>query len=281
MSIKVAVDSACDITPQEAEELGITLIPMEITFSDGTYYDGVDLSHHDFYEKLDKCEKIPSTSQVNEFRFNEAFEALTADGSEVLCVTMSSKMSGTYERAVSAAKKFGGQVEVVDSLNVTIGERILIQHAMSLIEKGLTLKQVKQELDGKKHKIQLVAFVDSLKYLKKGGRLSATVAAVGEILNIKPLVSIICGEVKVIGKTLGIKKAIATLCEKVKKLGNIDFSMPFALGYTGNDKANLNKFINEADVFQKGKPVPSYQVGCTIGSHIGSGGVALSFFSAN
>lgn len=278
MSIKIVVDSASDLTQKEAEVLGITVIPMEIIFPNKSYYDGVDLSQSDFYQLLDKSEKIPSTSQINEFRFDEAFENLTKDGSDVLCITMSSKLSGTYQRAVFASQKYNGKVLVVDSLNVTIGERILIQYAVSLVNKGLSLAKIKTELDGNKHKIQLLAFVGSLKYLRKGGRLSSTVAVVGEILNIKPLVSIIGGEVKVIGKALGIKKAISGICERVGRLGNVDFNMPFALGYTGNDKQNLTKFLNEATVFGD-KSVPCYRVGCTIGAHIGSGGVALSFFS--
>lgn len=280
MSIKILIDSACDIVKAEAQKLGITLIPMEITFADKTYYDGFDLSHDKFYELLSESKEIPQTSQINEYRFEEAFTKLTADGSEVLCITMSSKLSGTCERAKHSAQKFDGKVAVVDSYNVAIGERILLDYAIRLVKDGLSLQEVKKELDDKKHKIQLVAYVDSLKYLYKGGRLTATSTAVGTILNIKPIVEMGEGVVKVVGKVLGIKKAFSLIYEKMEKLGKIDFTKPFAVGYSGVDDSNLVRFVEELkEKFVEFKNVCKYQIGSTIGTHIGDGCVGIAYFS--
>ena len=124
--IKILVDSASDVEQSEAEELGISLIPMQIRFGNEEFYDGVNLFHKEFFERLIESAELPQTSQINEYRFEEQFKKLTEDGSEVIAVTISSKLSGTYSCAVKAAKKFAGKVFVVDSLNVCSGERILL-----------------------------------------------------------------------------------------------------------------------------------------------------------
>ena len=124
MAIKILVDSASDIDVNEAKNLGIEMIPMEVTFGDEEYLDGVNLSHKEFFEKLIETNIFPKTSQINEYRFNEKFEEMTKDGSEVLCITMSSKLSGTFNSAKEASKKYNDKVVVIDSNNVCIGERI-------------------------------------------------------------------------------------------------------------------------------------------------------------
>ncbi len=195
--IKILVDSASDVEQSEAEELGISLIPMQIRFGNEEFYDGVNLFHKEFFERLIESAELPQTSQINEYRFEEQFKKLTEDGSEVIAVTISSKLSGTYSCAVKAAKKFAGKVFVVDSLNACIGERILLLYALRLVKEGkLSASEIAAELDCKKKKIQLLAVLDTLKYLRKGGRISAVSAFAGEMLSIKPVVSVVKGEVK-------------------------------------------------------------------------------------
>lgn len=281
MSIKLIVDSASDIDQNEADSLNITLMPMEIAFGQTFYYDGVTLSAHDFYQKLTSSNEFPSTSLINQFRFEEAFTPIVEAGDEVLCIVMSSKLSGTYEKAKEASKKFNGKVRVVDSLNATIGERILIQYAMQLISAGKDLNYIADTLDIVKHKIQLVALVDTLKYLQKGGRVSKAIAFTGELLNIKPLISVIDGEVKVIGKALGLKKANSMLIQKVEVGGGIDFNMPFAVAYCGTEDTNMQKFIVDAKGLLKDVSVPTYIIGSTIGTHVGPGAVAIAYFGNN
>lgn len=205
--IKILIDSASDIDAAEAKELGLEMLPLEVQFGDRTYLDGVDLSHKKFFEKLIESNEIPKTSQINEYRFAEKFAEMTKDGDEVIAITLSSKLSGTYYGAWNAAKQFEGKVHVVDSLNVCIGERILCQYAMALIKLGkLTSDEIVAELEDKKTKIKLLAVLDTLVYLRKGGRISAAVAIAGEMLSIKPVISIVEGEVKLVGKAIGSKK---------------------------------------------------------------------------
>lgn len=162
--IKILVDSASDLEQQDASELGVTVLPLQIRFGSEEYLDGVSLTHREFFEKLIETDELPQTSQINEYRFDEVFASLTADGSEVIAITLSSKLSGTHASAVKAAKKYAGKVVVVDSLNACIGERILLEYAVRLVGEGkLTAAQIAAELDEKKGKIQLLAVLDTLK----------------------------------------------------------------------------------------------------------------------
>lgn len=281
MKIKLLVDSASDIDAKEAKDLGIEMIPMEVNFGEQQYYDGVNLDKQEFYNKLIETNVIPKTSQINVYRFAEKFTELTQDGSAVLCITISSKLSGSYNSAVSAAKKFGDKVQVVDSLNVTIGERILVQYAMQLIQRGDDLATIVQELNQRKHQIHLVALVDTLKYLQLGGRISKVTAFVGTLVNIKPVIAIIGGEVKIIGKAMGSKKGNNMLVQQITKAGGIDFAMPYATAYSGLSDVMLQKYLADSQDLWQGHTdrVPTYLVGSTIGTHAGPGAVAVAFFS--
>ena len=180
--IKLLADSACDLEAEEAKARGIALLPLYIRFGDEEFQDGVTLSHRAFFEKLVETDDIPKTSQISEYRFAEAFEELTKDGSEVIAVVLSSKLSGTCQSAVKASKKFEGKVFVVDSMNACLGERILVEYAARLIEEGkLSAREIAAELANKKGKIKLLALLDTLKYLRKGGRISSVTAIAGEI----------------------------------------------------------------------------------------------------
>lgn len=279
--IKFLVDSASDIDLEEAKKLGVRLIPMQVRFGNEEYLDGINLSHREFFEKLIETDELPQTSQINEFRFKEQFEKLTADGSEVIAVTLSSKLSGTYTCAVNAAAEFGGRVRVVDSLNACIGQRILLQYALRLAEdKSLSAADIERELNDKKGKIRLLALLDTLSYLRKGGRISSVAAIAGEMLSIKPVVSVIDGEVKAVGKALGSKKGNNLLNQLLEKCGGIDFAMPYALGYSGLSDAYLNKYLKDSERLWKDSTdaVPAYMIGSTIGTHIGPGAIAVAFF---
>ena len=191
--IKILVDSASDVEKTEADELGIFLIPVTVRFGEEEYSDGINLSHKEFFEKLIESSELPQTSQINEYSWEESFRTLTADGSEVIAITLSSKLSGTYACAVKAAKKFGGKVYVVDSIQACIGERVLLQYAIRLVKEGKTAAEIVNELDDKKNKIQLLAVLDTLKYLRKGGRISSVAAIAGEMLSIKPVIYVTKG----------------------------------------------------------------------------------------
>lgn len=165
--IKILVDSASDIEQQEAQKLGISLIAMEVTFGEEVFLDGVNLLHKNFYEKLIETAELPKTSQINEYRFDEAFKELTKQGDQVIAIILSSKLSGTYNNAVKASKNYAGKVFVVDSLNAAIGERLLVEFALKLISEGKSAEEIVEQLNNKKANVQVLAVLDTLKYLKK------------------------------------------------------------------------------------------------------------------
>ena len=280
--IKLMADSACDLEQTEADALGIALMPLSIRFGSEEYWDGVTLSHREFFEKLIETDEIPQTSQISDYRFEEAFASLTADGSEVIAVTLSSKLSGTHACAVRAAKKFPGKVYVVDSMNACIGERILVDYALRLIREGkLSAPEIAAELDEKKNKIQLLAVLDTLKFLRKGGRISTVTAFAGEMLSIKPVISVVKGEPKLIGKAMGSKKGNNLLNRLVDECGGIDFTMPYVMGYSGLSEDFLMKYLHDSEHLWKEHTdhVPYYLIGSTIGTHVGPNAIAVAFFA--
>lgn len=280
MSIKIVVDSASDIDCEEAEKAGITLMPMEVRFGSEEFLDGVNLSHRRFFEKLVESEDLPQTSQINEYRFEECFSRLTAKGDQVIAILISSKLSGTYYCALRAAEKFKRNVFVIDSQNACIGERLLCQLALRLAKEGKSAAQIFEVLEQTKNKIKLLAVLDTLEYLKKGGRISAAAAFTGKVFSIKPVVSVVNGEVKLVGKAMGSKKGNNLLMQLVEKSGGIDFSKPYAVAYSGLSDEFLKKYLNDSATLWKDKTdhVPAYMIGSTIGTHVGPGAVAVAFF---
>ena len=280
MKIKILVDSASDIDLEEAKKLNIEMISMEIGFGEDIFLDGVNLSYRQFYEKLIESSEIPKTSLINEFRFDEVFNRLIEEGFEVLCITMSSKLSGTFNAAQKASEKYNGKVQVLDSLNVCVAERLLVLLALRLIEKNLSLQEIVNELNNKKHNIHLLALLNTLKYLQKGGRISAVKAFAGEIMNIKPVIAIVDGEVKLIGKAMGSKKGNNLLNQLIEKTGGIDFELPYATAYSGLNDDLLQKYLIDSKFIWENHTdkVPTYNIGSTIGTHAGPGAIAVAFY---
>ena len=281
MAIKLVVDSASDYVEEEARGLGIELVPMEVRFEEECFLDGFNLSHKEFFEKLIESSDLPKTSQINEYVFEECFDRLTRGGDEVIAITLSSKLSGTYSSAEKAAKKFGGKVRVVDSLSASIGERILCQYAYRMIGEGKGIDEICQKLEESKSNIKVLALLDTLKYLKKGGRISSVVALTGEVFFIKPVISIVNGEVKMAGKAVGSKKGNNLLNQLVESSNGIDFSLPFAVGFSGLSDHLLVKYLEDSGQLWKDKVenIPSYMIGSTIGTHVGPGAIAVAFFA--
>lgn len=282
--IKILIDSASDIDKQEADKKGINIIPIEVRFGEETFLDGVNLSHRQFFEKLIESNELPKTSQINEYQWGEEFKKLTEKGEQLIVITLSSKLSGTYNCAKSAAKNFEGKVFVVDSLSATIGERILCDYALQLIKLGKSAEEIVRELDEKKKRVQIIAVVDTLKYLRKGGRISTVMAFAGEMLSIKPVISVNDGEVKLIGKAMGSKKSNNLLMQLVEKCGGIDFNMPYGLGYSGLSDEYLKKYLADSEALWKEhlkdvSAIPIYMIGSTIGTHVGPNAIGVAFFA--
>ena len=279
MAVTFIVDSASDLLPTEAAGLGVTVLPLKIIFGTEEYADGVNLSHRRFYEKLVESDTLPTTCQIPPAEFAAAYEAVTARGDSAIVLPLSSHLSGTYQSAVIAAEDFPN-IRVLDTDTVCVGQRLLLQLGLRLAEEGLDLDAIAARLDEQKHRIRILALLDTLEYLKKGGRISAATALAGSLLSIKPVVTVQDGEVKMIGKARGSKQGNNLLRRLVTDCGGIDFSMPCCLAYTGLSDQLLQKYIaDSADLWQgRTDHLPIVTVGCTIGTHVGPGAIAVAFF---
>lgn len=276
--IRIITDSAADIKDIKRNDL--TILPMHIRFDETEYLDGVTINHQEFYDKLCSSDNLPVTSLISPATFNEAYEKAVKAGEKVIVITVSSKLSGTYQSAYLASQNYPGDVFVIDSLNATIGEQILVQYALNLVDSGETCQEIISRLENMKHKIHIIGVLDTLEYLKKGGRISKSVAFIGGVLSIKPVVTITDGEVRLLGTARGSRSGNNYLRKEVESIGGIDFTQPFLLGYSGNDTSQLNSYIESSTSLYTSytKELPVCSVGATIGTHVGPNAIVVAFF---
>lgn len=281
MPIQIVTDSASDISQAEAKALNIDVLPLKTIFGEEEYLDGVTIDHVTFYNKLIESDVLPTTSQLSPFDFEKAFRSAVENGNEVICITVSSKLSGCYQSANIAAEEFSGKVVVIDSLSVAIGERNLVNLAVQERNAGKSCSEIVAYLNEMTPKLRLIALVDTLEYLKKGGRVSSAAAMAGTLLGIKPVIAVDDGSVAILGKARGSKNGNNMLMTHVEKSGGIDFSLPFSLAYSGLDDSMLQKYIQDSVSLYEGRAsyLPIHTIGSTIGTHVGPGAIAVAFFS--
>ena len=279
MGIRIITDSASDMVDSKRSD--VTFLPLRVIFGDTEYRDGIDITRKEFYEKLVEGDEIPKTSQITPFEFGEAIKATREAGEDVLVITLSSKLSGTYQSAAVAASEYDEGVAVVDSANVSVGEYILVEYAIRLKDEGRSLSEIVTELEKAKEKIHVIALLDTLEYLKKGGRISKAAAFAGGLLSIKPVIAVENGEVVVLGKARGSKQGNNYLKEQIKKAGGVDYSMPYVLGYSGLDDSLLQKYISDSEELWKDNTdkLDIILVVGAIGTHAGPGAIAVAFYS--
>ena len=277
MKTRIIVDSTADLVPEIKERVHV--VPLSVRFGEEEYIDGVTIDYKTFYEKLIESDVLPTTSQANPDAFMNEFEKAKEAGESAVVITLASKLSGTYQSAMIAADEYEN-IYVVDSGNVAMGSSILIELAFKLLDEGMSAKEIAEKLEEEKKKIVIVALLDTLEYLKKGGRISKTVAFAGSVLNIKPVLSVVDGEINMLGKARGSKMGNNLLVQEIDKAGGIDFSKPVLLGYSGLSDALLVKYIEDSKYIWEGNldEVRYTTVGSVIGTHAGPGAIVVAFF---
>ncbi len=280
MGVTIIADSASEVSQETAKEWGIKVIPLKIRFGEEEFLDGVTLSNKRFYEKLIESDELPKTSQISPADYEDCFKAAVEAGDEVVCLTISSGVSGCVQSANIAAAEYEGKVHVVDTMQFCISYYILVEYAVRLRDEGKSAKEIADEITRVREKAIVLAVFDTLEYLKAGGRLSSTAAFVGEILSIKPVITITNGIVDVIGKARGSKKGNNMLIEKVKAIGGIDFTMPVVTGYTGLSDEYLQKYLEDSRDLYDGdiSDIRKVSVGATVGTYAGPGAIAVAFY---
>ncbi|MDD6057449.1 MAG: DegV family protein [Clostridiales bacterium] len=277
MKTKIIVDSTADLLPEYKDR--VSIVPLTVLFGDEEYIDGVTIDHKTFYEKLVESDVLPTTSQATPDAFLKEFDKVKEANESAVVITISSKLSGTYQSAAIAAAEYDN-IYLVDSGSAAMGTSILIELALRFVEEGLDAKAIAEKLEEEKKKIILVALLDTLEYLKKGGRISKTTAFAGSLLNIKPVLSVIDGEINMLGKARGSKMGNNLLVQEIEKAGGADFSKPVLLGYSGLSDALLLKYIEDSKhLWTKELETVRYtSLGSVIGTHAGPGAIAVAFF---
>ena len=277
MNVRIIIDSSVDIADRFRQD--VKIVPLTIHFGEEELIDGLTIDKQRFYERLVECDELPRTSQANPTAFQKVFEEVTQAGEEAVVITLSSELSGTFQSACLAVQDYDN-IYVVDSKNAAIGSGILTEYAIACAKKGMSAREIAEELERKKEDVCLIALLDTLEYLKRGGRISKTVAFAGGVLNIKPVVTIQDGKVEVIGKARGSRQGNNLLVEKIQESDGIDFDMPILLGYTGLSDALLKKYMEDSrDLWQEqAESLDSTLVCSVIGTHVGPGVVAAAFF---
>ena len=277
MKTRIIVDSTADLMPDFKSR--VQTVPLTVHFGEEEFIDGVTIDHKTFYEKLIESDVLPTTSQATPDAFMQEFDKVKEAGDEAVVITIASSLSGTYQSATIAAEDYEN-IYIVDSETAAMGSGILVELAIRLLDEGKSAKEIAEILEEEKKKVIIVALVDTLEYLKKGGRVSKTVAFAGGLLNIKPVLSVIQGEINMLGKARGSKMGNNLLIEEISKTGGIDFSKPVLLGYSGISDALLQKYIEDSRHIWEGNldEVRYTSIGSVIGTHAGPGAVVVGFF---
>lgn len=277
MSVQIIVDSTVDMPERMKDRFRI--VPLTVHFGAEEFIDGVTIDKHRFYERLVESDELPTTSQASPAAFDAIFSDVASVGDSAVVVTLASKFSGTYQSACIAAAEYDN-IYIVDSKSAAIGSGILAEYALECVDKGMDAKTIAETLEKKRDEICLIALLDTLEYLKKGGRISKTVAFAGGLLNIKPVITVVDGEIQVIGKARGSKQGNNLLVQKIHESGGIDFDEPIILGYSGLSDSYLKKYVEDSrDIWQdKADSLDSTLICSVIGTHTGPGVVAVAFF---
>ncbi len=280
MGIRIVIDSTSDVTEEIIRKHNLKMVPLTVNFENESYLDKVELSSKDFFEKLGKSEKLPTTSQVSPGAFAEAFSEILLEGDQVLGIFLASELSGTYDSARIAKDMIGSDnIRIMDSKSVCLGAFTLILKAIELVEQNKDIDEIIDELEKVKDKIVAIAVLDTLKYLEKGGRLSKGQAVVGSILNIKPILEIKDGKLTVLEKIRGRNKIVKWVDEWIEK-NNYDLSDKTVLLFYAQDRDSIKSIRENFEENYKIKNIIEQEVGAVIGTHTGPGVLGIAFLNA-
>lgn len=276
MSVRILCDSTCDYTTQQAEELGISLVPLKVVWGQEEYYDGVTMKPEEFFDRLTADETLPTTSQPSPEAFLPYFREAKEAGDEVVCILLSAALSGTCQSALIARDivEYEG-IYIIDSCQASLGTQLLIDHALKMRQEGKNAKEIVSVLEEEKERVRIYLIVDTLLYLQKGGRLSAAQMAVGSALNLKPVLEVSGGEVHVAGIARSQKGACEKILKLLEKSGGMDRRAGYNLGYTGK-RSCLDAFESCMKERLGGACSKVVAVGSVIGVHVGPGGNAVA-----
>lgn len=274
--IAIVTDSTSDIPKELVNKYNIRVVPLTVSYKDKLYYDGVDLKIDELLEMLDEGEELPKTSQINPARFSQEYKKLLDEGYKIISIHISSNLSGTYQSALIAKDMLEtDDIYVVDSRSVSFGTGMLALKAAKMIEEGKEVEEIYNTLNDLAQRSRVAFILDKLDYLKKGGRLSGAQAAIGTLLNIKPIIYINEGRLEILDKTRGMKKGLSRMIKYIQDEG-FDKSEYFAVG-TVRDYDNLAEFKTMVKEELGIQEMLEAEVGTVVATYSGPGVVGVWF----
>lgn len=275
MSIYVLTDSSADLRPDEAERRGVWVVPLKVQFGTELYQEGSDPS--DFFRRLAAAKELPTTSQAVPDDFLPYFEQVKQNGDSLICLPMAASLSGTYQSALIAKEMCGYEnIHVVDSTQTVLGLRLLVDLACLLRDQGMDAPAIAACLEQAKGRVRLLAIVDTLKYLHKGGRLPAAVSIAGELLKVKPIITLKNGELGLVGKGVGTKGSLTAMVKLLGSELNQDSRLPVYYGYTAEDALCRSLMALTEEAFGPHRR-EIHSVGAVIGTHVGPGAAVIVY----
>lgn len=274
MPVKIVTDSAADLTKEQADALGVTVVPLTIRFGDEEFVDGVELSPEAFYAKMAQVDVLPATAAPSPGAFEQAFRNAAADGDAVVCINLSSALSATMQSAETAAKAVTGEldVRVVDSTSITAGQGRQVQAAARAAADGASADEIVALIEDLRARTRIYGALDTLDNLKKGGRIGGAQAMLGTMLSIKPIIDISTGTVTEAGKQRTRKKAMIWLRDKLFEQPDLD---EVAVCNGGAD--DIDELVELLSPRYSREQLSLWTIGPVIGAHGGPRVVGLSW----
>ena len=273
MAVRIVTDSSCDLPTELVQELGITVVPLYVRFGEEVYREQVDISLDEFYKRLEQGPIHPVTIQPSPQDFVTAYQKVASEADGIVSIHISSKLSGTFNSALQGKKLLEKDfpIEVVDSQIITVGLALICIAAAKMAKAGESLASVVEEVKQMLPNIHLLALLDTLKYLQKGGRIGKAKALLGSILNVKPMITLKEGEVVPAGQTRSRSKGIERLFSFVESVSNIE-DLVIAYNTTPDEAQALAERLGS--ILTK-EAVKVIRLGTTLGVHMGPGGLAI------
>ena len=277
--IKIVTDSTSDIPKVTADKHNISIRPLTILFEEKEYRDWIDLKPSEFYNLMRKSEKLPTTSMVNPNQFSQAYEKILTEYDEIISIHLSSHGSGTYSSAEIAREMVDkDRITVIDTYNYTYGYGQFVVEAAIMAEEGKGRDEIVQRVEYLSKNLKTLFVVDTLEYLKKGGRLSATKATIGTLLNLKPILTVEEGKIVAIDKARGFKKALKCIAEIIQEEGSNTGNQVLKIGHSDNYE-HLEIFKKTMEEVFGECQFEEFEVGCVIGVYCGPGTVVIHYFN--
>lgn len=272
--IKIICDSISDVPKEIIERYDVEVVPLTVIFNGTEYIDGIDINNKQFYKMLRESEVMPKTSQVTYAQFKDVFEKYKDQ--EVLYIGGSSAASGTYQSAVLAKGDEYDNVYTFDTQNLSIGSALFVIKACEMKERGLSIEKIVENLNSLKGKEDLIAAVDTLEYLKKGGRISSTKAMIGNLLSIKPILCVENGLVSQKSQVRGSKQVYSTLIKGIANACNNDLENKTVILGCGDNEKDLDTLKSHLTEEYNIKDLHCVNIGCGICSHVGPGVLVIA-----